>query len=70
MFLFVFKALFTELCNCACVKKDCTLIRICHTCGALKHKKTYLSLETSAEINLIFIKFVKNCKFSPFDENK
>ena len=27
------------------------LIRISHTCVALKHKKTVLSLETSSEIN-------------------
>ena len=59
MFSFVFKALFTKLCNCACSKKIVTLIRICHTCVALKHKKTDLSLETSAEINFAFIKFVK-----------
>ena len=40
------------------------LIRIFHTCVALKHKKTDLPLETSAEINFEFIKFVKkiiNC---------
>ena len=44
-------------------KKIVTLIRICHTCVALKHKKTDLSLETSAEINFAFIKFVKKkCK--------
>ena len=70
MFPFAFKALFTELCNCACAKKIVTLIIICHTLVALKHKKTDLSLETSAEINFEFIKFVKSCKLSPFDENK
>ena len=40
------------------------LIGICHTCVALKHKKTIVSLETSSEINYEFIKFVKkivNC---------
>ena len=70
MFLFVFTTLFSELCNCACAKKIVTLIRLCHTCVALKHKKTDLSLETSAEINFKFIKFVKKCKLSSFDENK
>ena len=51
-------------------KKIITLIRICHTCVGLKHKKNDLSLETSTEINFEFIKFVKKCKLSPFDENK
>ena len=40
------------------------LIGIGHTCVALKHKKTDLSLEKSSEINFEFIKFVKeklNC---------
>ena len=40
------------------------LIRICHTCVALKHKKTVVSFETSSEIIFEFIKFVKknvNC---------
>ena len=46
MFLIVFKALFTEFCNCACAKKIVMLIRIRHTCVALLHKKTVLSLET------------------------
>ena len=50
-------------------KKLVMLIRIGHTCVALKHKKTDLSLETSSEINFKFIKFVKNCKLSPFDTN-
>ena len=36
------------------------LIRICHTCVALKHKKTVVSFETSSEIIFEFIKFVKN----------
>ena len=57
---FMFKALFTEFCNCACAKKIVMLIRIRHTCIALIHKKTVLSLETSSEINFEFIKFVKN----------
>ena len=34
MFLFVFKALFTEFCNCACTKKIVMPIRICQTCVA------------------------------------
>ena len=59
MFLIVFKALFTEFSNCACAKKIIMLIRIRHTCVALLHKKTVLSLETSSEINFEFIKFVK-----------
>ena len=70
MFLFMFKALFTELSNCPCAKKIVTLIRICHTCVALKHKKTDLSLEIRAEISFEFIKFVKKCKLPPFDEKK
>ena len=69
MFLIVFNALFTEFCNCACAKKIVKLIRICHTCVALLHKKTVLSLETSSEINFEFIKFVKKRKMSPFDKN-
>ena len=56
---FVFKALFTEFCSCACAKKIVMLIRIRHICVALIHKKTVLSLETSSEINFEFIKFVK-----------
>ena len=59
MFHIVFNALFTEFCNCACAKKIVMLIRIRHTCVALLHKKTVLSLETSSEINFEFIKFVK-----------
>ena len=59
MFLFVFKALFTELCNCPCAKKIIMLIRIRHTFVALIYKKTVLSLETSSEINFEFIKIVK-----------
>ena len=51
-------------------KKIVMLIRICHTCVALIHKKTVLSLETSSEINFEFIKFVKKCKMSPFDKDK
>ena len=35
------------------------LIRIHHTCVALTHKKTVLSLKTKSEINFEFIKFVK-----------
>ena len=35
------------------------LIRIRHTCVALIHKKTVLSLETISEINFESIKFVK-----------
>ena len=46
------------------------LIRICHTCVALKDKKTDLSFERSAEINFEIIKFVKKCKLSHIDENK
>ena len=59
MFLVVFKALFTELCNCACAKKIVMLIRIRHICVVLLHKKTVLSLKTSSEINFEFIKLVK-----------
>ena len=66
MFPFVFKDLFTDLCNCACAKKNVTLIRICQTCVAFKHKKTDLSPETSTEISFEFIKFVKkNVKCLP-----
>ena len=40
-------------------KKIVMLTRICHSCVALMHKKTMLSLETSSEINFEFDKFVK-----------
>ena len=40
-------------------KKNVTLIRICHNCVALKHKKTDLSFETRAGISFEVIKFVK-----------
>ena len=59
------KSLFTECCNCACAKNIVMLIRIRHTCVALFHKKTVLSLETSPEINFEFIKFVKKGKCLP-----
>ena len=62
---FVFKALFTESCNCACAIMVIRLIRIRHTCVALKRKKTVLPLETSSEINFEFIKRVKNVKCLP-----
>ena len=65
MFLIVFKALITEFCNCVCTKKIVMLIRIRHTCVALLHKKTVLSLETSSKINFEFIKFVKKGKCLP-----
>ena len=65
MVLIVFKALFTEFCNCACAKKIVMLIRIRHTFVALSHKKTVLSLQTSSEINFEFIKFVKKRKCLP-----
>ena len=65
MFLTVFKALFTEFCNCACAKKIVMLIRISHTCVALLHKKTVLSLKTSSDVNFEFIKFVKKGKCLP-----
>ena len=68
MFLIVFNALFTKFCNCACAKKNVMLIRIRHTCVALLHKKTVLSLEISSEINFEFINFVKKRKMSPFDK--
>ena len=59
MFLIVFIALFTEFYKCACAKKIVVLIRIRHTCVALLHEKTVLSLETSSEVNFEFIKFVE-----------
>ena len=46
-------------------KKIVMLIRIRHTCVALLHKKTVLSLETSSEVNFEFIKFVKKGKCLP-----
>ena len=61
---FVFKALFTEFCNCACAMVI-KLIRICHTCVALICKKTALPLETSSEINFEFIKCVEKVKCLP-----
>ena len=67
---FVAKALFNEFCNCACTKKIVMLIRIRHTCVALIHKKTVLSLETRLEMNFEFIKLVKECKMSLLDKNK
>ena len=47
------------------------LIRIRHTCVALLHKKTVLSLslETSSEINFESIKFVKKGKCLPLTKN-
>ena len=51
-------------------KKIVMLIRIRHTYVALIHKKTVLSLKTSSEINYEFIKFLKKCKMSPFDNIK
>ena len=52
-------------------KKDCYAYQNGHTCVALIHKKTILSLEKSLEINFEFIKFVKKTgKMSPFDKNK
>ena len=65
MFLIVFKALFTEFCNCARAKKIVMLIIICHICNALLHKKTVLSRETSSEINFECINFVKKEKCLP-----
>ena len=67
---YVFRALFTEFCNCACAKKIVMLIKIRHTCVGLIQKKIVLSLETSSEINFGFIKFVKKCKMPPFDNVK
>ena len=64
---FVFKALFTEFCNCACAKVI-RLIRIRHTWVALIRKKTELPLETSSEINFEFIKRVKNVKCLPLTQ--
>ena len=61
---FVFKALFTEFCNCTCAMVI-RLIRIRHTCVALIRKRTVLPLETSLEINFEFIKCVKNVKCIP-----
>ena len=61
-----------ELCSLLCLKlyslnfaiahaqkKIGMVIRIRHTCVALLHKKTVLSLETSKGINFEFIKFAK-----------
>ena len=61
----MFNVLFTDFCNCACAKNIVKLIRIRHTCVALLHKKTVISLETSSEINFEFIKFVKKGKCLP-----
>ena len=72
-----------ELCSLLCLKlyslnfaiahaqkKIVMLIRIRHTCVALLHKRTVLSLETSSEINFGFIEFVKKGKMSPIDKSK
>ena len=65
MFLIVFKALFTEFYNFACAKKIVMLIKIRHTCVALLHKKTVLSLETNSVINFEFINLIKKGKCLP-----
>ena len=70
MFLSVFKALFTEFCNCACAKKIVMLIRIRHTCVALLHKKTVYHFKQAQKLNFDFIKFVKKRKMSPSDKTK
>ena len=46
-------------------KKNCYDYQNRHTCVALLHNKTVLSLETSSEINFEFIKFVKKGKCLP-----
>ena len=46
-------------------KKDCYAYQNRHTCVALLHKKTVLSLVTNSEINVEFIKFVKKGKCLP-----
>ena len=57
----LFKALFTGFCNYTCAKRLLCLSEfVWHTCVALIHKKTVLSLKTSAEVNFEFIKFVKS----------
>ena len=43
------------------------LFRIGHTCVAIKHKKTDLSLETSSEINFELIQFVHNLENSEIE---
>ena len=61
----------SELCSFKCLKlyslnfanaqiKIVMRIKIGHNCDAKNHKKTDYSLETSSEINLEIIKFVKN----------
>ena len=64
---FLFKALFTEFCNCAC-KRIAMLSDTGHFCVAFKHGKTELSLKTSSEINFECIKFVQNSILSPFEK--
>ena len=51
------------------LQKDCYAYQNLSYVCCSKTKKTDLSLETSAEINFEFIKFVKHFKLSPFDEN-
>ena len=62
MFLSVFKALFTEFCNCACAKKIVMLIRFRHTYVTLLHKKTVYHFKQAQKLNFDFIKFVKKGK--------
>ena len=62
---FVFKALFTVFAM-RMRKKVVMLIRIRHTCVALKHKKPVLSLETSSICKIC----LKKGKMSPFDKNE
>ena len=71
MFLFVFKALFTDFCYGAYAKYLAMLKRIRHTCVALKHKKTVLSLETSSEIKFRIYQICKKIvKCLPMTKNK
>ena len=55
MFLFVFKALFTEFCYCACAKKTVMIIRIRHTCVALIHKKKKQAQELISNLSKSYV---------------
>ena len=55
MVFFVFKALFTEFCNCACAKKIVLLIRLRHTRVQLIQKQAKKTIS-----NLSIVKKVQN----------
>ena len=59
MFHFAFKALFNEFWQLRMRKKDCYAYQNSSYLWCINTQETFLSLETSSEINFEFIKFVK-----------